>query len=146
MKKINASIHINAPREKVWNTMLEKATYIQWAKAFAEGSHYEGDWSEGSEILFLGSDKSGMISRIEQNVPYSYISIKHIGIISNGNRDTSSEKAKIWSPAFENYTFKTNHNGTQLHVDVEIHKDYEELFSKMWQDALQLLKVIAEKK
>jgi ligand-binding SRPBCC domain-containing protein len=44
MEKLNYSITIDAPKEKVWNTMLEKNTYTDWTSAFAEGSTYKGDW------------------------------------------------------------------------------------------------------
>ena len=53
---------INAPRKKVWATMLEDTTYREWTKPFNETSYYEGDWSEGSKILFLGTDKDGKVN------------------------------------------------------------------------------------
>jgi len=47
---------------------------------------------------------------------------------------------------FENYTFKENDGTTEVFVDIDIEDEYVEMFNKMWLDALQRLKAIAEKK
>lgn len=149
MKKINKSIFIDAPREKVWDSMLNKDTYEQWTKAFNPTSRFEGDWSEGSKMLFFGTDESGkneggMVSRIAKHVPHEYISIEHLGIIENGIEDTTSEKAKSWAPAFENYTFKEKDGGTELTVDMDLDDENKDSFEGMWDEALKKLKEIAE--
>ena len=54
MKKLNFTTKIDAPKEKVWNTLWNDATYRAWTSAFAEGSFAETDnWKEGSKVLFL---------------------------------------------------------------------------------------------
>jgi len=149
MKKLHYSIQINAPKEKVWHSMLDHASYREWTKAFNTGSYYKGDWSKGSKILFLGPDpktgeEGGMVSRIAENRPYEYISIEHIGIIQNGKEDTTSEAAKAWAPAFENYTFVERDGKTQLSVDMDMKEEYIEEFNNMWPEALKKLKEITE--
>jgi hypothetical protein len=151
MQKLNFSITINAPKEKVWNTMLEDATYRLWTTPFSEGSYYKGDWSKGSKIIFLGPNpetgkEGGMVSRIAENKLCEYISIEHLGIINDGVEDTSSEEVKKWTPAFENYTFKEKNGKTDVLVDMDINEEYAEMFKGMWPKALQVLKEIAEKK
>ncbi len=59
MEKQHFSIVIKAPKEKVWNTMLEDDTYRKWTEPFAPGSYYKGDWSKGSKILFLAPGEKG---------------------------------------------------------------------------------------
>lgn len=150
MQKLHFSIVINAPKEKVWHTMLEDKTYREWTAAFNPGSHYKGDWNKGSKILFLGPDpktgeEGGMVSRIAENKPYEFISIEHLGIVHNGVEDTTSEEAKKWAPAFENYTFKEKDGTTEVLVDMDIDEKEAEMFNKMWPDALQKLKELAEK-
>ena len=150
MQKLTTSIFINAPREKVWDTMLEKETYELWTKAFNPTSHFEGDWSEGSKMLFLGTDengenKGGMVSRIAKNVPHEFLSIEHVGIVENGVEDTTSEKATSWAPAFENYTFAERDGGTEVTVDMDIDEEYKAEFEAMWPKALAALKELAEK-
>ena len=150
MQKLHFSILINAPKDKVWHAMLDDKPYREWTKAFNEGSYYKGSWEKGSKILFLGPDpktgeEGGMVSRVAENKPYEFISIEHLGIVQNGVEDTTSEEAKKWAPAFENYTFKEKDGATEVLVDMDIDEKEAEMFSKMWPEALKKLKVIAER-
>jgi hypothetical protein len=150
MQKIHFTQFINAPKEKVWDTMLGDATYRIWTEAFNPGSYFKGDWSEGSKILFLGPDpetgkESGMVSRIKENRQYEFVSIEHVGIVKEGIEDTTSDYAKQWAPAFENYTFIEKDGGTEVQVDLDISDDFKEMFEQMWPKALVALKELAEK-
>jgi hypothetical protein len=149
MDKLHFSIVIKAPKEKVWDTMLDDATYRLWTTSFSEGSYYKGDWSKGSKIIFLGPNpetgkEGGMVSRIAENKPYEFISIEHLGMINDGVEDTTSEEVKKWTPAFENYTFKEVNGKTTVLVDMDINEEYKEMFEGMWPNALQKLKELCE--
>jgi uncharacterized protein YndB with AHSA1/START domain len=149
MQKIHFSIFINAPKEKVWDTMLADATYRAWTTAFHPGSYFKGDWSEGSKMLFIGPDEEsggemGMVSRIAENRVHEFISIEHLGIYKDGVEDTESPEAKQWGPAFENYTFVERDGGTEVQVDQDMMEEYKEMFEEMWPKALQTLKELAE--
>lgn len=148
MKKLRFSVEINAPKEKVWNTMFNKDTYSVWTEAFSPGSRYEGSWDKGSKILFLGPGEKGdmgMVSRIKENRPYEYVSIEHIGVIENGVEDTTSDSVKQWAGALENYTFKEFNGKTEVLVDMDSNDEYAEMFQGMWPRALDKLKELAEK-
>lgn len=151
MQKLHCSITINAPKEKVWHAMLDDKPYREWTAAFNPGgSYYKGDWSQGSKILFLGPDpdtggEAGMVSRIAENKPYEYVSIEHLGIVQDDVEDTTSEAAKKWAPAYENYTFKEKDGVTEVLVDMDIAEEEAEMFNKLWPEALRKLKEIAEK-
>ncbi|MCA9730871.1 MAG: SRPBCC domain-containing protein [Deferribacteres bacterium] len=150
MNKLNFSITISAPKAKVWSTMLDDATYRVWTEAFTTGSHYIGDWSKGSKILFLGPDPTtgktgGMVSRIKENRLHEYISIEHLGMVNDGKEDTTSDAVKAWAGAHENYTFKNKNGHTEVLVDIDITDDFKEMFEGMWPKALQKLKELAEK-
>ncbi|HEY6625382.1 MAG TPA: hypothetical protein VIZ21_00355 [Ignavibacteriaceae bacterium] len=149
MQKLKFSIEINSPKEKVWNTMFQDKTYRIWTEAFAAGSHYVGDWSKGSKILFLGPNEtgemSGMVSRIKENKKYEFISIEHIGVVQDGVEDTTSESVKDWAGAHENYTFKDKNGKTEVFVEMDITEEYKDMFTDMWPRALQMLKKISEK-
>jgi hypothetical protein len=150
MQKLHFSILINAPKEKVWHAMLDDKPYRQWTAAFSPGSYYKGDWSKGSKILFLGpnpetGDEGGMVSRIAENKPYEFVSIEHLGIVFNGVEDTTSDAARKWAPAFENYSFKETDGATEVLVDIDVDEEEAEMFKQMWPSALQKLKEIAEK-
>lgn len=145
MEKLHYETRINAPAEKVWKTMLADDTYRQWTSAFAEGSYYEGSWEKGSKILFLDPEGCGMVAEIVENRPYEFISIKHLGLISNGAEDTESQEIETWDPAFENYTFEEKNGRTTLKVDMDIDEEHEEMFNVMWPRALRILRKITER-
>jgi len=149
MDKLHFSIAIDAPKKKVWNTMLDDNTYRIWTEPFMAGSHYVGDWSKGSKILFLAPGEngkmSGMVSRIKENRPFEYISIEHLGMVQDGKEDTSSEAVKGWAGALENYTFKEKGGTTEVLVDLDTVEEYKEMFQGLWPKALQKLKELAEK-
>lgn len=148
MERLHFSIVIDAPKEKVWNTMLEDETYRKWTEAFTPGSHYRGDWSQGSKILFLGpgegGEMSGMVSRIRENRLYEYLSIEHIGMVQGGKEDTTSEEVRNWAGAQENYTFKDLGGRTEVLVEMDTGEEYREMFETAWPKALQRLKEVAE--
>ncbi len=149
MQKIHFSVFINALKEKVWDTMLTDATYRAWTAAFHPGSHFKGDWSEGSKMLFIGPDEEsggemGMVSRVAENRQYEFISIEHLGIYKDGVEDTESPEAKQWSSAFENYTFIERDGGTEVQIDQDMAEEYKEMFEEMWPKALQTLKELVE--
>ncbi|AEH61163.1 Activator of Hsp90 ATPase 1 family protein [Methanosalsum zhilinae DSM 4017] len=147
MHKLYYSIVIDAPKEKVWDTMIDIDSYRLWTEVFSPGSHYVGDWSKGSKILFGSNETgsmSGMVSQIKEYEPYEYISIKHIGFLQDGKEDTSSELVKEWSGALENYTFKEKDGRTELLVDIDVLSEEHEDMAQKWPEALQKLKQLAE--
>lgn len=149
MEKIKFSILINAGKEKVWRTMLDKPTYQEWTKAFHEGSTYEGNWEKGSEIRFLGPNENGksdgMFSRIKDNIPYQFISIEHLGMIKKDVVDTTSEEAKKWAQSLENYTFTEKDGQTEVTVEIDVTEEYKGIFEAMWPKALKTLKELSER-
>lgn len=150
MEKLTFTTSITASKEKVWHAMLDEVTYREWTKPFNEGSRYEGKWEVGSEMRFLGVDESGkeiggMYSRIEEVRPYEFVSIKHLGMISEtGEIDTTSEEARKWAPAFENYTFRDKDGVTEVLVDIDVSDEWKDMFNTIWPKALAALKEIAE--
>lgn len=148
MDRLKFSIVINAPKEKVWDTMLDDDTYRQWTETFGPGSHYTGNWSKGSRMLFIAPSEKGdmgMVSRIKDNRPYEYLSIEHIGIVQDGKEDTTSEAVKNWAGALENYTFKESGAKTEVLIDLDTNEEYKDMFQDIWPKALQKLKELAEK-
>jgi uncharacterized protein YndB with AHSA1/START domain len=150
MGKLVYTVDINAPKQKVWDVMLDDKTYREWTGAFHEGSYYEGSWDEGSPIRFLAMDEGklgGMLSKIVKNVPYEYISIEHLGEVVDGQDDTMSEDAQQWIGSHENYTFKEKDGVTTLLVELDgegVTDEMTEMFEQMWPPALSKLKEIAE--
>lgn len=156
MQKLRFSILINAPREKVWHTMLDDETYRQWSEAFAPGSHFVGSWEKGCKIVFLAAKQngySGYAARMADNRRYEFVSIEYVAAVQNEMEDTTGEPAS-WSGAHENYTFIDRGDATEVIVELDtIAIDMSELrvlpvehevFAQIWPEALQRLKEIAE--
>lgn len=147
---IHFAITINAPRKKVWETMLQDATYRQWVAVFnpTGSSWYEGDWTEGSKILFLGDGEhggvSGMVSRIKEVRPHEFVSIEHLGVVQDGKEDTTGELARQFASALENYTFVDTNGATEVQVAMDTIEEHRQMFEASWPKALQALKALAE--
>lgn len=145
MIKQHWSVTIQAPKEKVWKTMLEQDTYRIWTAEFMPGCYYEGSWETGSKIKFLGPDGSGgMTSEIAANIPNEFVSIRHLGYIKDGVEDTESDEIKAWAPAYENYTFTEQDGFTRVDVDLDTEDEMAEMMDTMWIKALAKLKEICE--
>ncbi len=144
MKTQHFDIHINAPREAVWRTMLHSPTYERWTSAFCEGSHYKGSWDPGQAIRFFDPEGNGMVSQIAEHRPAEFVSIRHLGFIANGVEDTTSEAVRAWAPCHENYTFSDEANGTRVRVDADVFGGYEAYMADTWPKALARLKALCE--
>ena len=126
MEKQEFRITIDAPKEKVWQTLWDKTTYSAWTSAFAEGSTVETDnWKKGSKVLFLDGRGFGMVSRVDENIPNKFMSFKHLGEVRDGVEDTTSEKVKDWAGATESYTLKETDGSTEVVVDTEITEEFK---------------------
>lgn len=145
MERLNYSVSINAPREKVWKVLFEDATYREWTSFFGEGSYAETDnWKEGSKVRFLAANGEGMSSMVAANRPNEYMSFKHLGMIKDGVEDTESEEVKKWAGAQENYTLEDSNGSTNLKVEMDINHEHVEYFDKTWPKALDKIKTLAE--
>jgi uncharacterized protein YndB with AHSA1/START domain len=144
-KTLHFDIAIRAPRRKVWETMLHSPGYEQWTTAFMEGSTYKGSWDEGASIRFVSPSGDGMVAQIAQHRPAEFVSIRHLGIIANGVEDTTSEQARAWAPAYENYTFEDAGDGTRVRVDIDVVAEYEQYMQDTFPKALALLKGLCER-
>ncbi len=153
MNTLNFSIQINASRKKVWDTMLEDATYREWTAPFnpaGMGSRFEGSWEKGSKIKFLGTnletgkEEGGMYAEIAENKLYEFISIKHLGEIKADRTEVpwpNPEQAGL-----ENYTLTEKDGGTEVLVEmINIPEEYKNMFDEAWPKALEKLKEIAER-
>ncbi len=145
MTDLHYTIHINASREKVWDTMLGDATYREWSSAFMPGSYFKGDWSQGSKMLFLGPDpdggkEGGMVAMVKENRPQEFVSLEYHAEIRDGV-ETSME-----GTGSENYTLEDKDGGTEVIIDLlNLPEEYKDMFNDMWPKALEKLKEISEK-
>ena len=143
--KLHYSIEIEAPREKVWHTMLDSETYKQWTSAFGEGNYYEGSWDEGAEIKFLMADEQGgMIAEIAENRPHEFVSIRQLGMIGERSEGGAEPEIVRFDPFYENYTFADSPGGTELQIDMDIEPEFAGDMDDAWPRALAALKRLCE--
>ncbi|MEO6168892.1 MAG: SRPBCC domain-containing protein [Chitinophagales bacterium] len=140
MQTLSFPIKIKAPKEKVWKVLWDDSTYRLWTGVFQEGSYAVSDWNEGSKVLFLGPDGSGMYSLIAQSKPNEFMSFKHLGELKDGKEQPASE----WSGALENYTLKETAGVTELTVEMEVTDDFAKYFKDTFPQALEKIKSLSE--
>jgi hypothetical protein len=144
MKTLHFQQLIKASRARVWDVMLNDASYRDWTSAFCEGSYYDGSWQQGASIRFLNPAGDGMYAVIAERRPQEFIAIKHLGEIRAGVVDTDSEAVQQWAPAYETYSFRDNPDGCELVVTMDCADTYEELMLAIWPKALARLQALAE--
>lgn len=145
MEKLNFSTNIHASKEKVWQTLWDDATYRKWTSAFNETSYaVTDDWKEGTKVLFLDGSGAGMVSMVAANRAPDFMSFKHLGEVKDGVEDTTSDRVKAWSGAFENYTLIESDGNTTVNIEMDINNEFKDMFLQMWPRALEKLKQITE--
>jgi len=144
VKRIQFTATFNAPVSTVWRLVIDSESYKRWAAAFTEGSYFEGSWEQGAKIKFLAPSGDGMVAGIAQNRKHEFISIRHLGYISNGVEDTTSESVRAWAPAYENYTFLSVPEGTKVVIELNVLSEWEQCMNEAWPKALALLKQLCE--
>ncbi len=152
MEKLKFNISINAPANKVYDIMLgigQKSTYEQWTALFNPTSTYEGSWTKGSKMLFVGTDdkgeKGGIVSEIFDNIPNKFISIRHYGLVKADVEITEGPEVEKWANGFENYTIEENNGITMVTVDLDATEEFLGYMNEKYPKAIEKLKERCEK-
>ena len=146
MKKLKFDININAPRKKVWDTMLQPETYREWTNVSWPGSSVEGEWKEGKNLRFASPGQGGTLATVIKHKPFEQTMARHIAVINpDGTEDRESEVAKGWIGSTERYSFAERDGKTTLTVDIETPPEWEPMFQDGWPAALKKLKEISER-
>ncbi|MES2765809.1 MAG: SRPBCC domain-containing protein [Bacteroidota bacterium] len=141
---IKKSVEINAPKEKIWDVLLQDESYRKWTSAFHEGSYAEGDFSEGSMVRFLSPEGDGLVSKVVKHQPNDTISFEHLGFIQKGKEDFDSAEVQDWKGFLETYKVTENGGKTKLDISCDILDSQYENFDRMWTKAVQNVKELAE--
>ena len=143
---VKKSIEINAPKEKVWDILLQDNFTRIWYAAFSEGSHAETDWQLGSKAVFTDNSGCGIFGEIVENKTAEVISIEYQGEVVNGEEVYTSEAAEAIKGSHETYRLSENNGVTKLDISVDMGAEYYEMMSKAWDEALAKIKELAEGK
>lgn len=147
MIKKQFTIAINAPVQKVRYNMTSPEWYKKRTADFnPAGSWFEGNWSQWSEMRFVGpnpdkpEDIWWMLATVEVNNLFSFISLHHTAEINNWEIRTDSER----KDAHENYSFSEKDWVTTVTVDIDLTESMDEYMSDAWPKALNALKEMSE--
>ena len=147
MIKLTYSIDIDANKEQVWKTMLDKETYQQWAKAFSAGSTFEGEWKQGEILLFFDPELGGKKAVLEIFNPFNEILAKHVSMVDkNMNENNEDEMAKKWIGSTERYGFIQTGNHTKLEIEITTDETFTKMFDAGWPKSLEIIKSLCEQK
>jgi uncharacterized protein YndB with AHSA1/START domain len=153
MKNLIFNININAPKQKVWDTMLNAKTYKEWVNGAWPGATYIGQWGPRANISFINPDGAGTLAKILAFEPYNTIAAEHIAVLlpsegvpgTGGVEDRDSETAKNWVGSTEEYHFSESDGVTTLSVSMGVNPEWEPMFNHDWPIALEALKALCEK-
>ena len=140
MKKLEFSIEIQAPKEKVWDALWTDENYRNWTSVFMEGSYAESDWQEGSKIHFLSPGQKGMFGIIEKLVPFEKMYFLHKGEIKEGKE----QETTYGDDAIERYDLSENNGVTTLTATMNAPEEYIGYFASTFPKALEKVKEISE--
>jgi uncharacterized protein YndB with AHSA1/START domain len=144
LQTIKKSITINAPREKVWEVLLQDKLTRLWYAEFSEGTKAETDWKEGSKVLFTDDTGSGMVGKVVAVKPYDLISVEFLGFVVAGQEEYESEGAQAVKGGFETYRLSEKGGGTQLDIEADMGTEWLDQMSLAWDRALNKIKALAE--
>jgi uncharacterized protein YndB with AHSA1/START domain len=150
MKSLHFETKINAPKAKVWDTMLSHGPYEEWVGAGWPGSTYEGEWKKGARIRFFGKDESGAdaggtVAEVVDIKLHEFVLAEHVAaLLAGGKEDTESDLAKGWIGTKENYYFTEESGVTALRVEIKTYPAWASMFQDGWPKALAKLKKLSE--
>ena len=137
------SIEIEAPSEKVWQTLWEDETLRDWGNSIDEGLYMVGKIAEGNEVQFISSVSGfGVTSVIEKLIPHEYIAFKQVADTMDSGKQ---ERDKEWTGGTESYELVEKNNITNLIVKIDVPPGQEETFKVRFPKALERGKILAEK-
>jgi Activator of Hsp90 ATPase homolog 1-like protein len=143
LKPINKQITIESTPAKIWNVLLSKETYIQWAKVFMEGTTYdtENNFEKGSKVIFGDGTGNGLVAMVSINEPNHKIQFTYTGEISEG----VEKSAGSFDGATETYTLTQNGVEILLNVETSMMDEWYDSMDKAWDQAIVIIKELSEK-
>ena len=141
INRLQFSITIKAKKTKIWKALWDDHFYRDWASVFLEGSYaITNNWKEGSKILFLSPDKSGIYSIIETHTLNEIMKFKHIGNVVKGKEQPIDDETKKWSGATEIYTLTEGKNENILSVELDVLDEHLDFMTTTFPKALEKIK------
>lgn len=147
MQKMEFSIKIQAPRNKVWGTLWDDKTFRDWGNIIDEGQYMVGEMKEGNEVQFISSVSGyGVTSLIEKLDPHKFVLFRQMADTADTKESGEQEREKEWTGGTETYSLVEKEGVTTLVVELDVPRGQEETFKVRFPKALERVKILAEKK
>ena len=141
INRLQFSIKIKAGKTEIWKALWNDSSYRDWANVFSEGSYaVTNNWEEGSKVLFLSPDQSGIYSIIQTHIPNNVMMFKHIGNVLKGKVQAVDDNTRKWSGATEIYTLTEGADYNTLTVDIDVLDEHLDFMKKTFPKALEKIK------
>lgn len=148
MKTLTYSIKINKSTDVVFNKIMDKSVYPDWAKAWGEGMNYEGEWKQGANISFFDHSNGGTKVVIEEMRLNECIKMTHVAMVNAQNIEVHvpDETMHKWIGLQEKYYFKRkNESETELEIVMVTDETFQKMFDDAWPKALHYFKEVCER-
>lgn len=142
MKQMQFTIQINAPKQKVWDTLWQDATFREWAGIIDPGTHLVGELKEGGEVQFISGNGYGVTSLVEKLVVGESLVLKHSADTQDSGKQ---ERENEWTGGKESYSLSEKDGITTLTAAFDVPLEMEEYFKAAYPKALERVKVLAER-
>ena len=143
-RTITTAIDVDAPPERVWDVLLDDATYRRWTAEFMAGSYAQTDWREGSTVRFLDPSGSGILGHIVASRRPELVDVEFDGLVADGKDDTESDHAREYRGSRETYRLTRTSTGTHLDISADMGEQYYDDMAAAWDRALATVKALAE--
>ncbi len=143
MQEMQFQVEINAPIEKVWDTLWQDETFRQWAGIIDPGTHLVGELKEGNEVQFISGNGYGVTSLVEKLSPGKFLLLRHRADTQEAGK---REREKEWTGGAESYALAEKDGATILTAAFDAPPEMEEYFKINYPKALEQVKTLAEKK
>jgi hypothetical protein len=144
-------VKIMASRENIWEAIISEEDFVDWCSAFCEGSYFEGDWSVGSRMKFLGPSpedgrEGGMISEVVEHKSGHVLRLRAAGVIEDGQERFEGDDVDPWKGNREEYVLVGESDPFELQIYAEAPQSMYDFFDSAWEKAVTRIKELAEQK
>lgn len=144
MKEMQFQVEINAPKDRVWDTLWQDETLRQWASIIDPGTYMVGELKEGNEVQFISSENGyGVTSLVEKLTPGEFLLLRHH---ADTQEDGKRERAQEWTGGEESYKLAEKDGITTLVAAFDVPLELEEYFKVNYPKALERVKELTERR
>jgi uncharacterized protein YndB with AHSA1/START domain len=143
MKEVQFTIEIQAPKEKVWDTLWQDETFRQWAGIIDPGTYMVGELKEGNEVQYISAENGyGVTSLVEKLVENEFLLLRHQADTQDSGQ---RERAQEWTGGTESYSLSEKDGATTLTAAFDVPLEMEDYFNVHYPKALKQVKALAER-